>query len=63
MGIDEKNIHGTVLQRVDGHTINLEVVEPPLTVPGFEMLMLWHERVHRDPAHQWLRGHIAKCLR
>ena len=37
----------------------LQVVEPPVEVPGFEMLMLWHERVHRDPAHQWLREHIA----
>lgn len=33
----------------------LQVVEPPIEVPSFEMLMLWHERVHRDPAHQWLR--------
>lgn len=40
----------------------LDVVEPPFEVPGFEMLMLWHERVHRDPAHQWLREHIATSL-
>lgn len=38
----------------------LQVVEPPVAVPSFEMLMLWHERMHRDPAHQWLREHIAK---
>jgi len=37
----------------------LQVVEPPVEVPGFEMLMLWHERVHRDPAHRWLREYIA----
>lgn len=37
----------------------LQVVEPPIEVPGFEMAMLWHERVHRDPAHQWLRDHVA----
>lgn len=37
----------------------LRVVEPPLAVPGFEMLMLWPERVHRDPAHQWLRECIV----
>jgi len=40
----------------------LHAVEPPIEVPGFEMLMLWHERVHRDPAHQWLREHIAKSI-
>lgn len=37
----------------------LRVVEPPLNVPGYEMSMLWHERAHRDPAHRWLRDHIA----
>ena len=40
----------------------LQVVEPPIEVPGFEMFMLWHERVHRDPAHQWLREHIASSV-
>lgn len=37
----------------------LRAVEPPLEVPGFEMLMLWPERVHRDPAHVWLRDRLA----
>lgn len=41
----------------------LQVVEPPLDVPGFEMLMLWPERVHREPAHQWLRQRIASSVR
>jgi DNA-binding transcriptional LysR family regulator len=37
----------------------LAIVQAPLAVPGFEMSMLWHERVHRDPAHQWLRAQLA----
>lgn len=40
----------------------LRVVEPPVDVPGYEMAMLWHERSHRDPAHQWLREYIAHSL-
>ena len=40
----------------------LRMVEPPVAVPGYEMAMLWHERSHRDPAHQWLREHIAAAL-
>ncbi|WP_217474213.1 LysR family transcriptional regulator [Stutzerimonas stutzeri] len=40
----------------------LRVVEPPVEVPGYEMAMLWHERCHRDPAHQWLREHILGSL-
>jgi DNA-binding transcriptional LysR family regulator len=37
----------------------VRAVEPPVAVPGYEMAMLWHERLHRDPAHQWLRETIA----
>ncbi len=40
----------------------LQAVEPPIDVPGFEMLMLWHDRVHRDPAHQWLREHVVRSI-
>ncbi|MFM0552099.1 LysR family transcriptional regulator [Paraburkholderia sediminicola] len=40
----------------------LRVVEPPLEVPGYEIAMLWHERSHRDPAHQWLREYIANSV-
>ncbi|AZD61389.1 Transcriptional regulator, LysR family [Pseudomonas chlororaphis subsp. aurantiaca] len=40
----------------------LKVVEPPLEVAGYEMAMLWHERCHRDPAHQWLREFIVSSL-
>jgi DNA-binding transcriptional LysR family regulator len=40
----------------------LRMVEPPVDIPGYEMAMLWHERSHRDPAHQWLREHIAAAL-
>ncbi|MFC5475247.1 LysR family transcriptional regulator [Paraherbaspirillum soli] len=40
----------------------LQVVEPPVEVPGYEMAMLWHERSHRDPAHQWLREYIANSV-
>ena len=40
----------------------LKVVEFPIEVPGYEMSMLWHERSHRDPAHQWLRELIAASV-
>jgi DNA-binding transcriptional LysR family regulator len=40
----------------------LRVVEAPVEVPGYEMSMLWHERVHRDPAHRWLRETIAAAV-
>lgn len=40
----------------------LQIVEPPVEVPGYEMAMLWDERSQRDPAHQWLREHIVHSL-
>ena len=40
----------------------LKVMDAPVEVPGYEMSMLWHERVHRDPAHQWLREFIAASV-
>lgn len=40
----------------------LRVVEPPVEVPGFEISMLWPERVHRDAAHRWLRDLIVAAV-
>jgi DNA-binding transcriptional LysR family regulator len=40
----------------------LRVVEPPIDAPDFDMAMLWHERTHRDPGHQWLRERIAAAV-
>lgn len=33
----------------------LAVFPPPLEVPGFTKIAVWHERRHRDSAHRWLR--------
>ena len=40
----------------------LQVMPPPVDLPGFEISMYWHERVHRDPAHRWLRESIASVV-
>jgi len=31
----------------------------PVALPAFTVSMLWHPRLHEDPAHRWLRG----CVR
>ncbi|QDQ86709.1 LysR family transcriptional regulator [Alcaligenaceae bacterium SJ-26] len=51
-----------VPSRLVSGNMALQVTVPPMAMPGFEMLMLWPERVHRDPAHQWLREHIANSI-
>lgn len=53
---------GLLPSRLVRDTDGLQMVAPPIDVPGFEMVMLWHERSHRDPAHRWLRGQIADAV-
>lgn len=48
-----------VPQRLVRQQDNLTVVAMPLEVPGFTKSMAWHERTHRNLAHQWIR---ALCL-
>lgn len=48
--------------RLVRHTDMLQVVASPVDVPAYDMVMLWHERSHRDPAHQWLRETIAMSV-
>lgn len=40
----------------------IQIVSVPIQVPDFTISMLWHERVHRDPAHQWLRKQILLAV-
>ena len=34
----------------------LVTFEPPVEIPGFAKLAVWHERTHRDAGHQWVRA-------
>lgn len=37
----------------------LQVVKPPLPIPGYTVDQVWHPRVDADPAHVWLRRLIT----
>jgi DNA-binding transcriptional LysR family regulator len=43
------------LALVVGGNMALQIVEPPIQFPGFDVTMVWHDRFHRDPASLWLR--------
>lgn len=49
-------------ERLVRASTQLQVIEPPIEVPGFDILMMWHERLQRDPAHQWLRQQIMAVV-
>jgi len=35
---------------------------PPLDVPGFRLVQVWHARTHRDPVQAWVRRAIEAAL-
>lgn len=51
-----------VPSRLVNHRTDVQVVTPPLIIPGYEMGMVWHERSHADPAHGWLREQVKLAL-
>jgi DNA-binding transcriptional LysR family regulator len=47
---------------LDGRSHGLQLRDAPVQPPGFEMAMSWHERVHVDPAHAWLRAQVVTVV-
>ncbi|MDK1493546.1 LysR family transcriptional regulator [Sinorhizobium sp. 7-81] len=41
----------------------LAIVDPPVEVTPYEVVLIWHERCHRDVEHRWLRREIAVAAR
>ena len=42
---------------------DLQFLEPPLDLPPLPVMQYWHEAMHRDPAHRWLRGAIQEICK
>ncbi len=45
------------------HAADIKVLRHPLDLPTPEVRQFWHDRVHRDPAHVWLRGILSDLYR
>ena len=41
----------------------LIVLKPPVEVPGFDVIAVWHPRVDKDVAHRWLRSRLAEAAK
>jgi DNA-binding transcriptional LysR family regulator len=41
----------------------LVMLKPPVAVPGFDVIAVWHPRVDRDAAHRWLRGRLVEIAK
>jgi DNA-binding transcriptional LysR family regulator len=43
-----------------GRMTGLRAFTPPVAVPGFSVIALWHARLQKDPAHRWMRELLAQ---
>lgn len=51
------------LARLVADHLRLQIIEPPVRVPGFDVTMTWHRRFHRDPSMVWLRAQLENLFR
>jgi DNA-binding transcriptional LysR family regulator len=42
-----------------GRLAGLRTFTPPVAIPTFAVVALWHPRLHKDPAHRWFRELLA----
>jgi len=57
------DLMAVVPRRLVSAAKGLRILEPPIEVPGFTKLAVWHERTHRDPGHQWARSILFESCR
>lgn len=43
-------------RRLVANSAGLAMCAPPIPLPGFAKIAVWHERTHRDPGHRWVRA-------
>jgi hypothetical protein len=46
-----------------GYEDRFRIFDPPLEMPPFAIVEVWHDRTHRDPALVWLRQALADLTR
>jgi DNA-binding transcriptional LysR family regulator len=57
------DIIAVVPRRLAVNNIGLTSIEPPVEIPGFKKILVWHERTQRDAGHRWVRSLIVETLR
>jgi DNA-binding transcriptional LysR family regulator len=40
--------------------LSLQILPIPIDLPIYNLIMIWHPRQEKEPAHQWLRREILK---
>lgn len=63
MGSDVLAIMPFALASRFAEKIPIQILELPLRLPKMKYHAYWHERSHKDTAHQWLRGVVSNAVR
>ena len=42
-----------------GRMAGLKSFAPPITLPNFDVIAAWHQRVDKSPSHLWLRSRLV----
>jgi DNA-binding transcriptional LysR family regulator len=60
--LQSSDLIAVIPKRLATEIQNIAIYPLPIPVSGFTKLLVWHERSHRDLAHQWLRKQIQETL-
>jgi DNA-binding transcriptional LysR family regulator len=41
----------------------LVLLKPPIEIPGFDVIAVWHPRTDKDVAHRWLRNRLREMVK
>ncbi len=41
----------------------LVVLKPPVEIPGFDVIAVWHPRTDKDAAHRWVRNRLRETVK
>ncbi len=53
--LSQQNLLAVVPKRLVADNPQIKTFTPPLAIAGFDKTLVWHARIHQDPAYQWLR--------
>jgi DNA-binding transcriptional LysR family regulator len=60
--VRQSDMAAVVPRRLTMGAAGIVVKDPPLPIIGFSKIAVWHQRVHHDPAHIWMRNKLADIV-
>jgi DNA-binding transcriptional LysR family regulator len=51
------------LAKAFAQLVSIKILQPPVSLPPYDIKMYWHERFDRDPSSRWFRGMLVQLFR